>query len=260
MVVLNALHPPFNDARARQALYYLVNQKQMLAAMGYPDKYRVDYCATLYICGSPLATDAGAAPYAKPDPARARQLLQEAGYKGEKVVLLYPTDHLSAPAVMVLSQNLKKAGVNVDLQSMDWASLAARRLKKDPPAQAAGTCSDLGRLLRRQHAGHQPLAVGRLRQQPAGLALRQGAGRAAHRLDPRDRRGQAQGAGGPHPGTRLPDRALRDVGRVQARVRHARPEGHRADQGRRPGHVEHRKAVRRAPAPRRPAQVPGNAA
>ena len=135
MVVLNALHPPFNDARARQALYYLVNQKQMLAAMGYPDKYRVDYCATLYICGSPLATDAGAAPYAKPDPARARQLLQEAGYKGEKVVLLYPTDHLSAPAVMVLSQNLKKAGVNVDLQSMDWASLAARRLKKDPPAQ-----------------------------------------------------------------------------------------------------------------------------
>ena len=36
MVVLNALHPPFNDARARQALYYLVNQKQMLAAMGYP--------------------------------------------------------------------------------------------------------------------------------------------------------------------------------------------------------------------------------
>ena len=100
---------------------------------------------------------------------------------------------------------------------------------------------DLGRLLRRQHAGHQPLAVGRLRQQPAGLALRQGAGRAAHRLDPRDRRGQAQGAGGPHPGTRLPDRALRDVGRVQARVRHARPEGHRADQGRRPGHVEHRK-------------------
>ena len=36
---------------------------------------------------------------------------------------------------MVLSQNLKKAGVNVDLQSMDWASLAARRLKKDPPAQ-----------------------------------------------------------------------------------------------------------------------------
>ena len=135
MVVINALYPPFNDARARQAIYYVISQKQMIAAMGYSEKYREDYCPTLYICGSPLATDAGAAPYARQDFARARQLLQEAGYKGEKVVLLYPSDHLSAPAVMVLSQNLKKAGVNVDLQSMDWASLAARRLKKDPPAQ-----------------------------------------------------------------------------------------------------------------------------
>ncbi|WP_445659012.1 ABC transporter substrate-binding protein [Achromobacter sp. NCFB-sbj8-Ac1-l] len=135
MVIVNSLHPPFDKPQARQALYYLVNQKEMVSAIGYPEKYRVDYCPTLYICGSPLATDAGAAPYAKPDLARARQLLQEAGYQGEKVVLLYPTDHISAPAVMVMAQNMKKAGINVDLQSMDWASLAARRLKKDPPAQ-----------------------------------------------------------------------------------------------------------------------------
>ena len=69
MVVLNALHPPFNDARARQALYYLVNQKQMLAAMGYPDKYRVDYCATLYICGSPWPPT----PAPRPTPNRTRR-------------------------------------------------------------------------------------------------------------------------------------------------------------------------------------------
>ena len=135
MVIVNSLHPPFDKPQARQALYYLVNQKEMVSAIGYPEKYRVDYCPTLYICGSPLATDAGAAPYAKTDLARAKQLLQEAGYQGEKVVLLYPTDHISAPAVMVMAQNMKKAGINVDLQSMDWASLAARRLKKDPPAQ-----------------------------------------------------------------------------------------------------------------------------
>lgn len=135
MAIVNALHPPFDKPQARQALYYLVNQKEMLSAIGYPEKYRVDYCATLYICGSPLASDAGAAPYAKPDLARAKQLLQEAGYKGEKIVVLYPTDHISAPAVMVLTQNMKKAGLKVDLQTMDWASLAARRLKKDPPDQ-----------------------------------------------------------------------------------------------------------------------------
>lgn len=133
MVIVNSLHPPFNNPMARQALYYLINQKEMVSAIGYPEKYRVDYCATLFICGSPLATDAGAAPFAKPDLARAKQLFQEAGYKGEKVVLLYPSDHLSAPAVMVLAQNMKKAGINVDLQSMDWATLASRRLKKDAP-------------------------------------------------------------------------------------------------------------------------------
>jgi len=135
MAVLNALHPPFNDPRARQAMYYLVNQNEMVASMGYPEQYRVKYCPTLYICGSPLATDAGAVPYAKPDVAKARQLLQQAGYKGEKVVMLYPTDHLSASPVTVLAQHMKEAGINVDLLSMDWASLAARRLKKDPPAQ-----------------------------------------------------------------------------------------------------------------------------
>lgn len=44
MVILNSLHPPFNNPLARQALYHLVSQKEMLTAMGYPDKYRVDYC------------------------------------------------------------------------------------------------------------------------------------------------------------------------------------------------------------------------
>ena len=49
MAIVNALHPPFDKPQARQALYYLFSQKEMLAAIGYPEKYRVDYCATLYL-------------------------------------------------------------------------------------------------------------------------------------------------------------------------------------------------------------------
>ena len=119
MVVLNALHPPFNDA-ARAGAVLPGEPEADAGRHGLPRQVPRRLLRHAVHLRFALATDAGAAPYAKPDPARARQLLQEAGYKGEKVVLLYPTDHLSAPAVMVLSQNLKKAGVNVDLQSMDW--------------------------------------------------------------------------------------------------------------------------------------------
>lgn len=134
MIVPNHLHPPFNNAKARQALYHLVNQAEFVSAVGYSDKYRTEYCPSMYTCSSPYATDAGAAPYKTQDVDKAKALLKEAGYNGEKVVILYPTDNVNSPANLVLAQVLEKAGVNVDLQAMDWASVAARRLKKDAPA------------------------------------------------------------------------------------------------------------------------------
>ncbi|GAB2884559.1 ABC transporter substrate-binding protein [Paralcaligenes ginsengisoli] len=133
LMVPNQLFPPFNNPKARQVLYYLVNQNEYLAAVGVPEKYRVKYCPSLYSCGSPYATDAGAAPFKNMDIEKAKELLKEAGYHGEKVVVLHPTDTVIAPATLVIAQNLKKAGVNVDVQSMDWATLSARRIKKDAP-------------------------------------------------------------------------------------------------------------------------------
>ena len=134
MIIPNYLFPPFNNEKARQALYHLVNQKDFVSAVGYSDKYRTEYCGSMYTCSSPYATDAGAAAYKTPDLEKAKALFKEAGYKGEKVVILYPTDNVNSPANLVLAQALEKAGINVDLQAMDWASVAARRLKKDAPA------------------------------------------------------------------------------------------------------------------------------
>ncbi|MVW70406.1 ABC transporter substrate-binding protein [Bordetella sp. 15P40C-2] len=133
MVVPNFLHPPFDNAKARQAMYHVIDQAAFVSAVGYGGKYRTEYCGSMYTCSSPFATDAGAAPYKKPDFEKAKQLLKEAGYKNEKVVILYPTDNVNGPANLVLAQALQKAGFNVDLQAMDWASVAARRLKKDAP-------------------------------------------------------------------------------------------------------------------------------
>ncbi|MDN6888382.1 ABC transporter substrate-binding protein, partial [Variovorax sp. CAN2819] len=77
-------------------------------------------------------TAAGAEPYRKADVAKAKKMLADAGYKGEKVVLLVPSDvpYLNAEALMA-AQTMKSIGLNVDAQTMDWASIGARRAKRD---------------------------------------------------------------------------------------------------------------------------------
>ncbi|MGA2080138.1 MAG: ABC transporter substrate-binding protein [Holophaga sp.] len=133
----NHLQPPFNNPKARQALLYLVNQEEYLAAAGFPEKYRVKRSAAYFMTGSPNATDAGGqAMLGGQNLAKAKQLFQEAGYKGEKVVVLVPSDPpVQAAAAMVTVQNLKKIGINVDAQAMDWSTLLARRAKKEPVDQ-----------------------------------------------------------------------------------------------------------------------------
>jgi peptide/nickel transport system substrate-binding protein len=134
VLILNHLFPPFNNPKARQALAHAVNQDRFTAAMGYPLDMRVTHCATFFICGGPHETEAGADPFRRPNIAEAKKLLAEAGYKGEKVVLLVPGDvtYLNAVAMMA-AQTMRTMGMNVDLQTMDWASIGSRRTKKDPP-------------------------------------------------------------------------------------------------------------------------------
>ena len=129
----NHLLPPFNNPKARQALQYLVNQEEYLAAAGFPDQFRVKYCGAYFMCGSPNETMAGAEAFKGQNLERAKQLMKEAGYNGEKIVVLTPSDPpVQAAAAMVTVQNLRKIGVNVDAQAMDWSTLLGRRAKKDP--------------------------------------------------------------------------------------------------------------------------------
>ncbi|MGO4392259.1 ABC transporter substrate-binding protein [Variovorax sp. M-6] len=133
-LVLNHLHPPFNNPKVRQAFLQAVSQERFTAAMGYPLDMRVTHCPTYFICGGANETSAGADPYRRADVAKAKQMLASSGYKGEKVVLLVPSDvtYLNAEALMA-AQTLRSIGMNVDLQNMDWASIGARRAKRDAP-------------------------------------------------------------------------------------------------------------------------------
>jgi peptide/nickel transport system substrate-binding protein len=133
-MVMNQLHPPFNNPKIRQAVLKAVNQDRFMAAMGYPKDLRVTQCATFFICGSANESSAGAEPYRTPDVNKAKEMLAQAGYKGEKVVLLVPSDvtYLYAEALMA-AQTMRSIGMNVDMQTSDWASIGARRAKKDAP-------------------------------------------------------------------------------------------------------------------------------
>ena len=135
LIRLNHLHAPFNNEKARQAMYHFIKQEDFLrSVIGNPEFYRI--CHGLIPCGTKLANDSGSAMMADYNPKKGLEKLKEAGYKGEPITLLHATDHHTiGPATQVLIQALREGGLNLDVQAMDWGSVVSRRAKKEPPAQ-----------------------------------------------------------------------------------------------------------------------------
>ena len=130
---LNHLVPPFDNPKIAQAALMTINQEALMRAqMINKDLYNP--CASIYPCGSTY--DPGDAGYftGKPQFEKAKQLLKEAGYNGEPIVLMNPSDFtLLNKFPPVMAQLLKQGGFNVDMQSMDWPSLITRRANKSLP-------------------------------------------------------------------------------------------------------------------------------
>ena len=128
----NALHPPFNNVKARQALAHAFDQREFMQA-AYGDERWWKTCGSYFICGTLYGTEAGFEPYAKPDPAKAKTLLAEAGYKGEKVVVINTKE---LPVIYALTQvsipRMKDIGLNVEEQVVDWGNFIGRISKKEP--------------------------------------------------------------------------------------------------------------------------------
>jgi peptide/nickel transport system substrate-binding protein len=129
----NHIQPPFDNVKLREAVLNLVNQKDyMQAAAGDPKYWKT--CVALFVCGGPLATEAGAGALLHgPDLATAKTLIALSGYKGQKIVLLDATDQpvVHGQALVTLAA-LRAAGLNFELQAMDWGTLITRRASKAP--------------------------------------------------------------------------------------------------------------------------------
>ena len=62
--------------------------------------------------------------------AKSKALLKEAGYDGTPIVLLHSTDlQVLTNLAPVAKSLMEKAGFKVDMQSMDWQTVVARRAK-----------------------------------------------------------------------------------------------------------------------------------
>ena len=129
----NTLFKPFDNPKVRQAAFYALNQEDFLKAeIGDPAYYKV--CKALFICGTPLASDKGMDGLLESNFEKSRELLREAGYDGTPVVLMQSTDlEVLRNLAPVAKSLLEKGGFKVDMQSMDWQSVVARRARKDPP-------------------------------------------------------------------------------------------------------------------------------
>jgi len=129
----NFLHPPFNNVKARQALALMVDQAEY-AQSAYGNKKYWRTCMSMLVCGGPFGSEAGGEPYAKQNLEKARQLLKESGYNGEKIVVIGAADIPSLNALTLMTiENLKKIGANVEPVIADWGSIITRRSKMDAP-------------------------------------------------------------------------------------------------------------------------------
>ena len=130
----NSLHKPFDNPKIRHAAVVAMSQEPFLqAVVGDPKWYKT--CKAMFICGTPLETTVGMDGVLNGDSAKAAKLLKEAGYDGTPVVLMQSTDlQVLTNLAPVAKAQLEKAGFKVDMQSMDWQTLVARRAKKEPIA------------------------------------------------------------------------------------------------------------------------------
>ncbi len=134
---MNELQPPFNNPAIRRVLLQVVNQVDYMEAVTGDDA-KLRHTPTGIFCpGLPMASDAGLDVFnGKRDYDGAKKALQEAGYKGERVVLMGASDLQNLKALGDVSADmLHRAGFNVDYQVMDWGTVVQRRTKKDPVEQ-----------------------------------------------------------------------------------------------------------------------------
>lgn len=118
MVYVNPTKPPFDKLDVRRALQVALNIPEIMA-IAHDDNYTLN--PGLMWPGRPNYSDAGKEFYNVNDPARAKKLLADAGYKGEEIVLTTSSDFKwMVDGATVMAEQMRAVGMNVRMVVSDW--------------------------------------------------------------------------------------------------------------------------------------------
>ena len=133
----NHLHPPFDKPAIRRALLGAVDQAAFMTAVIGADRSLWRDDVGIVPPGTPFANDEGLGVLdGARDDARVKREIIEAGYSGEKVVLLAATDFPTLAALATVgAEMLRRVGMEVEVVSGPWAELVQRRARRTPPDQ-----------------------------------------------------------------------------------------------------------------------------
>lgn len=129
-VIFNKQKGLFTDRRLREAVHFSVDPHPALVAAFGEGFYRLS--PSLMEEESPWYSDVGSEFYGERNLERARQLMEEAGYDGTPIrwMTTQEYDHQYKYSLVIVEQ-LREAGWNVDFQVYDWATVVSRRADPD---------------------------------------------------------------------------------------------------------------------------------
>lgn len=133
MLRLNHTQPPFDNPAMRRAILPAISQTDCMTAAAGTDRALWRDDVGYFLPGSPMASDVGLDVLRGPrDLAAARRALQAAGYRGEKVLMMAPTDFASINAMSeVVADSLRRCGLDLEYAAMDWGSMLRRMANRE---------------------------------------------------------------------------------------------------------------------------------
>ena len=157
----NQLYPPFDNVAVRRAMLSAIDQAAAMQAVAGSDPGEWTDRIGIFGPAMPLASDAGIEVMTRTrDLERAKRELAVAGYRGEPIRFMDPTDAAELHALnLVGADALRQAGFNVDVAAMDFGGVARQRFNREPP--------DKMWMERHLHADGQRLFIHTTRSVPA---------------------------------------------------------------------------------------------